>query len=265
MKTNNYFKELKVAKALAYKAGKIMWKYFDTDQQVKQKEDNSPVTIADTLINEMVIKELSKAFPKDGIIGEEKSTSDYGMGRKWFCDPIDGTAGYIWGTPTAMFSLALVVDGQPVLGVTYDPFLDRLYEGVVGQGSFWNGKKLQVNDEGLEGGRLAVSGSIALLYELPYLPEFRKKGVKFAGFSGAVYKSCLVAKGKFVGYVEHGVNAHDLAAIHVIVEEAGGKVTGVKGERLDYSKPFKGGVVSNSKVHQELLDTISKFPTLRKF
>src|SRR5437868_351607 len=104
----NYSKELNAANEIAFKAGKIMLEYFDGDQQVDTKSDNSPVTIADKLINSMVIEELAKHFPEDGVIGEEESTTDYGPGRKWFCDPIDGTIGYIWGTPTSMFSLALV-------------------------------------------------------------------------------------------------------------------------------------------------------------
>lgn len=260
MKTPAYSKELKVAKKLALKAGKIMLQYFDVDQGVQVKNDKSLLTIADTLINEMVINELVKDFPGDGIIGEEKSNSEYGMGRKWICDPIDGTAGYVWGTPTAVFSLALVVDGDPVLGVAYDPFLKRMYEGVRGGGSYCNKKKLQVSALDLSNGILAVSGSVKSIPKLAYLPEVLKFGTRLATFSGAVYKACLVAKGKFIAYVEHGVGAHDLAAIHVIVEEAGGKVTGITGNKLDYSKPFKDGIISNGKVHDQLVKLVNEFP-----
>src|ERR1700733_14684688 len=105
---NNFKKELEVATAIAKEAGVIMLKYFEDDQQVELKKDKTHVTIAENLINSLAIERLSKAFPDDGIIGEEESTSDYGMGRKWFCDPIDGTAAYVRSTPTAMFSLALV-------------------------------------------------------------------------------------------------------------------------------------------------------------
>ncbi len=262
MRSNSYAKEIAVAKKLALKAGKIMLKYFDIDQQIKTKSDNTPVTVADIKINDMVVKELSKEFPEDGIIGEEKSTSDYGQGRKWFCDPIDGTAGYIWGTPTSMFSLGLVIDGKPMLGVAYDPFLKRMYEGVKGNGSLCNGKQLHVSQEGLNTGRLAVTGSISSLPNLPYIPELKKQKVRLATFSGAVYKCCLIARGKFVGYVEHGVQGHDFAAIHVIVEEAGGKITGLAGEELDYSKPFKGGIVSNGEVHEQLVDILKRFPII---
>lgn len=251
-----YSKEIKAAKRIALQAGEIILRYFDEEQGVEIKEDNSPVTKADLLVNELVIAELSKTFPQDGVIGEEESTTIYGQGRKWLCDPIDGTAGYIWGTPTAMFSLALVIDGEPVIGVVYDAFLKRMYVGVVGGGSYCNEKILKVSEKGLKGGHVAVTASVTRLKTLNYVSNLQKLGVHLPVFSGAVYKSCLVAKGKFEGYIEGSVSAHDMAAVQVIVEEAGGNVTDTKGQRLDYSKPFKGAIVSNGRVHEELISAV---------
>ena len=253
-----YTKELEVAKKIAKLAGEIMLKYFDGEQGVVMKDDKSPVTKADMEINDLVIEELEKIFPEDGIVGEEKSTASYGQGRRWICDPLDGTAGYTWGIPTAMFSLGLAIDGRPVLGVVYDPFLDRLYEGVSEQGSFCNGVKLQVSDNNLEDGKVAVTSNPVKIKNLKYIDEFDNKGTQLRTLNGAVYKSCLVAKGKFEGYVEHGVGPHDMIAVQVIIEEAGGKVTGVKGETLDYSVPFKGAIVSNGKVHNEIVEIVNR-------
>ncbi len=255
---SKFTKELETAKKIALQSGEIILKYFDADQQVETKVDKSPVTIADKLVNELTIKQLAKEFPEDGVIGEEKSTTEYGGGRKWFCDPIDGTAGYIWGTPTAMFSLALVIDGNPVIGVAYDPFLKRMYSGIKGEGSFMNDEKLHVSSEDLNEGRVALTGSAALINKLTYVTDLTAAGAKLAAFSGAVYKSCLIAKGKLIAYIEYGVSGHDMAAVQVIVEEAGGKITGLNGETLDYSKPFKGSVVSNGIVHAQILKIINK-------
>lgn len=255
---NAYKKELEVAKNIAKEAGVIMLKYFDAEQEVEIKEDDSQVTIADKLINTLVIERLANEFPDDGVIGEEESNTEYGLGRKWFCDPIDGTKAFIWGTPTSMFSLALVIDGIPVLGVAYDPFLDRLYEAVVGQGSFCNSNPLKVSKKGLENGLVAITSNISKIMERPnYLINLPEKGVRFLTFSGAVYKSCLVAKGKVEAYFEGGVNGHDMAAVQIIVEESGGIVTNPKGERLDYTKPFKGAIVSNKIVHDEMVKYFS--------
>lgn len=252
-----YENELTEAKRIAVSAGEIILKYFDSDQGVETKEDNSPVTKADILINDLVIEELSKSFPNDGIIGEEKSTAEYGLGRKWFCDPIDGTTGFIWGTPTAMFSLALVIDGVPVLGVAYDPFLNRIYTGISGEGSFCNDIPLQVSTKDLLGGHVAITSNPIRIKSLSYVEKFIEVGAHLPVFSGAVYKSCLVARGKFEGYIESGLGAHDMAAVQVIVEEAGGKITGIAGNKLDYSKPFKGAIVSNKIVHEEVVKIVN--------
>ena len=256
---NKYEKELKVAKKIAKQAGKIMLQYFDADQMVENKKDNSQVTIADKKINRLVIEELSKNF-KDIIIGEEESTGNYGTGRRWFCDPIDGTKAFIWGEPTAMFSLALVIDGVPVLGVAYDPFLDKLYEGIAGFGSYCNGKPLKTSKKELDGGILAITSSIDRLVSAKKLFDaFKKKGVLLAIFSGAVYKTCLVATGRLIGFIAMGVNAHDMAAVHVIIEESGGKITDFKGKKLDYTKPFRGALVSNGVVHNTLIKYLDKY------
>lgn len=248
-----YITELDFAKSVANKAGKIMRQYFDGDQQKQIKEDGSTVTVADTLINSMVIEELAVAFPHDGLIGEEESTTEYGMGRKWFCDPIDGTKAYTWGTPTSMFSLALVVDGKPVVGVVYDPFLGRMYYAVRGSQSYCDDSPLRVNDKQLKEGVVAVTSSVERMSEgIPYLHTLAAMGVSMATFSGAIYKAVLVAKGRMVAYVESIVNAHDMAAVQLVVEGAGGKVTGMDGKPLDYSRPFKGAIVTNGTVHGEI-------------
>lgn len=254
----NNLAELKAAKQIAKKAGVIMLEYFDGDQQKEMKKDGSLVTVADTLINSMVIKELAKTFPNDIVIGEEESTGDYGMGRRWFCDPIDGTKAYTWGTPTAMFSLGLIVDSRPVMGVTYDPFLNRMYWATKGQGAFCNDVPLHVSNLSLKEGMLAISSSAKeIRYDMPYLDTVIAQGVQTASFSGAVYKMALVARGRMAGYIEEKVNAHDTAASHIIITEAGGKVTDLHGNEYDYSKPFRGTIVSNGITHDELVKIVN--------
>lgn len=205
----------------------------------------------------MVIAELAEYFT-DGVIGEEESTADYGRGRKWICDPIDGTKAFVLGVPTAMFSLALVVDGIPILGVAYDPFLDRLFWGVKGQGSYCNDNKLQVSANGLKGHYVGISSNNQRLIEKQEtIDKVVEAGGKLEFTYGAVYKSCMVATGKAVGYFESAVNPHDIAAVHVIVEEAGGIVRGYDGKELDYTRHFKGAIISNKVSYEDLFKCIS--------
>lgn len=234
-----------------------MLRYFEGDKETRMKEDNSPVTKADKEINHLVIEELGKHFD-DGVIGEEESTAEYGAGRRWICDPIDGTKGYILGVPTSMFSLGFVIDGKPIVGVAYDPFLDKLYSAMRGDGSYCNETPLHVSSNGLSGNYVALTGNTKRLARYGACTEsLVRVGAELLSMSGSVYKMCMVARGSLVGYLEAGVNAHDTVAGHVIVEEAGGMVTDFKGAPLDYSKPFKGAVFSNGIVHQELINSVA--------
>jgi myo-inositol-1(or 4)-monophosphatase len=256
----DYQRELQVAKDIALKAGAIMLEYFDGEQGLEHKEEitgATEVTIADKKINSLVIKELSRHF-NDGIIGEEESTDSYGMGRRWICDPIDGTKAFVIGVPTAMFSLGLAVDGKAVLGVAYDPFQDKLFWGIYGQGSYCNGRKLSVSKENVDGSYIEVSSNVAKLLRKPKLfQNLIDAGGKLDLVYGAVYKSCLVAEGKVAGYLEAEVNPHDIAAVHVIVEEAGGKITRYDGSKVEYLKPFRGAILSNGVSHDKILDCIN--------
>lgn len=254
----NYASELEFAVAVSKKAGVVMRKYFDGEQQARMKQDGTPVTIADERINSMVINELIRLFPQDGLIGEEESTAKYGNGRRWFCDPIDGTKAYTWGVPTSMFSLGLVVDGIPCLGVVYDPFLKRMYWAVKGQGSYCNAQPIRVSNVKLKDGVVAVTSSVSKISDgLAYVKWLSDRGIPLATFSGAVYKSMLVAKGRLAAYADLLVNAHDMAAVHVIIEEAGGVITSIDGEKLDYSRPFKGAIVSNGIEHQIMVQSLA--------
>ncbi len=255
--TPDYSRELSAAKDIARQAGAIMLRYFEGDKQMQMKEDNSPVTKADKEINHFVIEELRKHFV-DGVIGEEESTAEYGAGRRWICDPIDGTKGYILGVPTSMFSLGFVIDGKPIVGVAYDPFLDKLYSAIRSGGSYCNGTRLSVSVKGLPGEYVAFTGNNRRLARYGECTEYLvRAGAELLSMGGSVYKMCMVARGSLVGYLEGGVNAHDTVAGHIIVEEAGGKVTDFKGGELDYSRPFKGAVFSNGIVHQELIKSVA--------
>lgn len=232
-----------------------MLEYFDGDQQVELKSDNSPVTIADKKINTMVISELKKHFD-DTVIGEEESSGEYGMERQWFCDPIDGTIAFITGIPTAMFSLALVEGGRPMMGVVYDPFLDKMYEAVNGNGAYCNGKQVHVSNKTIAAGVVAISAGTAKI-RYPHIEYLLDKKIKVRPLAnGAVCKSCLVARGKIEGYIETAVNAHDMAAVDLILKESGGMVTSLDGSILNYQKPFKGAIVSNGIIHNELVASL---------
>lgn len=246
-------RELEFAIQLARQAGEIINKYFYADQQVKFKADKTFVTIADKMVNQHVIKEIQKAYPDHGVIGEEASTDTEGKEYIWVCDPIDGTKAFVWGVPTAMFSLALVHEGRPIAAVAYSPFLDRMYTAVKGEGAYCNKQKIHVSNTSLEDGILAVTADVYKIQHSRSLEELVQQNIQLAVFSGFVYKGCLTAIGKVVGYVEDILSNHDIVAIDLLITEAGGKVTTFDNEILNYNKPMSNVVMSNGVVHNELL------------
>jgi fructose-1,6-bisphosphatase/inositol monophosphatase family enzyme len=245
-------KSMEFATTVAREAGDMILEYFDADQQVEFKQDNTPVTIADKLINDHVIQRIAQTLPEHGVVGEEASSERVDQEYIWFCDPIDGTKAFTWGLPTAMFSLALVTKGRPVLGVAYDPFLKRMYTAMEGEPAYCNGQEIHVSDQDLSNGTLTISVEQNKLMsnKHKYLVE---KGVRLGLFSGYVYKGCLIARGKLVGHAEDNVGRHDVAALDVIIRGAGGKVTSYENEPLDFTKPLGGVAMSNGIIHDELL------------
>ena len=252
---------LNFAKELAYKAGEVMKKYFYEDYEIEYKSDDTPVTIADKKINNMVIEEVKKRFPEHGVDGEEAknlNNSNY----LWVVDPIDGTSGYTRHFPVAVFSLALVIDGEPVVGVVYDPFLDELFSAIKGEGAFCNDKPIHVNNNKLgdKGCNIDFCMWNNMKYDTFKVIAMLKKHNKVS-MVGSVARACMaVASGKisaelFPG-VEHG-NC-DMAASALIVREAGGKVTSFLGKEQRYDKDIDGALISNGLIHDDLLEVIKK-------
>ena len=139
---------LEFAKEIAAEAGKIMLKYFKEDNGANYKFDQTIVTKADLEINSYLVKMVKEKYPTHSVDGEEEQfgKSDY----VWVCDPVDGTAMYARHIPVAVFSLALVINGESNVGVVYDPFTDSLYTAIKGQGAYKNGTPIHVNDVSLE-------------------------------------------------------------------------------------------------------------------
>lgn len=254
----NYQIELEFAKRLARQAGKIMLKYFDHESETEIKSDNTPVTIADKEVNQMVIDEVKKHFPEDGVYGEEDSFGK-DRARLWVCDPIDGTSSFAMSVPIAVFSLALVVDGEPVLGVIYDPFLDKLYEATVGCGAWCNGGKLSVSTDRLDKlSRINVNWWPNEEYDvLPKAYELSQAtGCRVSSMGSAAKAGVLVANGQLAATIFPGKTDKnvDVAAVKVIVEEAGGKTTDLFGKDQRYNQSIQGFIASNGLVHDGLVE-----------
>lgn len=251
-------KYLEFAKEIAKEAGKIMTKYFNAKGISSYKGDKTIVTLADKEINQYLIKRVKEEFPEHSVDGEEEQfgKSNY----VWVCDPVDGTAMYARHIPVAVFSLALVVDGKPIVGVVYDVFTEHLYAAIKGNGAFVNEEKIEVNDIVLDDMRSVSNfdmwpGADYNIYDV--IKELGKE-TYFVSI-GSVIRACMcVASGEFNLAIFPGTKHKncDIAAVKVIVEEAGGKVTDLFGKEQRYDQDINGAIVSNGIVHEKVVKTI---------
>lgn len=248
-------KYLKFAKDIAYKAGKIMIKYFEDNSEASYKLDQTIVTKADTEINQYLIKKVKETFPTHSVDGEEEQfgKSNY----VWVCDPIDGTAMYARGIPVAVFSLALVIEGVPTIGVVYDPFTDSMYSAIKDKGAYKNDKKISVNNIELNDKKSVSNFDMWPKADYNLYDSIKELGKKtyFVGV-GSVIRACMcIATGDFNLAIFPGTTHKncDIAAAKVIVEASGGKVTDLFGNEQRYDRDINGAVISNGKVHDEVV------------
>lgn len=248
------------AEMLAKKAGDIMREYFTVGVKYEMKSDNTPVTMADLKINDLVINEISEKFPDHSIQGEEGNRIVDKSEYVWVCDPIDGTKPFMLGIPIATFSLALVKDGEVIVGVVYDPFCNRLFSASKGNGSYLNGTKISVSKtEKLENsfgeqeiyrpGKYNIEAMVSELFS---------KNIRMMQLCAIIYPSALVAAGQIDFTLFPHITAHDVASIKIIVEEAGGKVTDMYGNEQRYDRPVNGAIISNGLLHDELVELSKK-------
>lgn len=255
-----YEEYLNFAKNIAKKAGKIMKKYFIEDNGATYKGDNTIVTTADRKINSYLIEQVKKQYPSHCVDGEEEQfgNSNY----VWVCDPIDGTAMYARHIPVAVFSLALVVDGMPVVGVVYDVFTNNLYTAIKNKGAYKNGEKISVNNYFLDDMKSVAHFDMWPETEYNIFPVLEDLGQKsyFVSIGSIIRASMCVAEGNFTLAIFPGTHHKncDIAAAKIIIEEAGGIVTDLFGNNQRYDKDINGAILSNKSVFPEVVNVINK-------
>jgi len=265
-----FAKELQDASELVKKAGEIILKYYDRDVDVEYKKGDGPVTEADKASNDFIVASLRELYPDDGILSEESKDdfSRLNKRRVWLVDPMDGTREFIDKVGQFSAMIGLIEKGRPVLGVVYQPTTGVLFSAAANMGSFisYNGdkQKLHVSDIKNAGEmRLVVSRS----HRSPLVDTMKETlGIKHDIASGSVgLKVGLLVQQKCDLYLHPNSKTKewDTCAPEVILREAGGKITDCWGEPLRYNKEnvynSKGFVVSNGKIHFEIVDKIRPF------
>ncbi len=240
------------AEALALRAGETMLTYFRAPQkETSWKSDNSPVTIADTQINDMVIEQVQKTYPDHGVLGEEAGFNQDET-TVWVVDPIDGTAPYDLGMPAATFCLALVVAGEVMVSVVHDPFSQRLFYAVRGNGARLNGKKFMCKQDAVLSHRYAfvpaASQDNPHAFE-PFIQELKLNGSKVLFLPSFTYLATLVLEGSASGVLMAYGSPWDAAAISLVAEEAGAVASDLAGNKRLYNQWGDGFMITNAAAH----------------
>lgn len=228
--------DLQLACQLADVAGAAIRPYFRGDFGLENKDDASPVTLADRAAEEAMRALLKREVPRDGIIGEEFGKERDDASRVWVLDPIDGTTSFIAGRPIFGTLIALLQDGWPVLGIIDQPIAKERWIGSIGQPTLFNGSPAQTR-RCRELSDAILGTTSPHLFSEHQAEHFLSLAGKVARrrivYGGDCYNYGLVASGHIDLVVEAGLKLHDFAALVPIVEGAGGMMCDWNGDALN--------------------------------
>jgi len=278
VKTQDYDRELQLAVQLAREAGAAVLDYYDQPLLVEQKEDASdfePVTQADRTANELIVSAIQAEFPDDGILAEESIDTDHRLekSRVWVIDPLDGTNGFIKRDGDFAVQIGLAVNGEPVLGVVYQPLPGVLYRAVRGSGSwiertgFMPQRTVVSDNKDPQNMRLAASRS----HRSPRMDQV----VNAFGFKEEVRRGSVGVKIGLIIEQQCDLYIHlssrtkqwDTCAPEIILSESGGRLTDLFGGPLRYNSPQvknqNGIVATNGAAHPMVVEKLA--PLLKQF
>ena len=246
---------LTVALEAAKNAEEIITSYYTGDaMKVEMKADETPVTLADTGAEKVIRETIKQAFPDHGFIGEEYGIEEGESPYLWIIDPIDATKNYIRKIPIFGTQIALMKGEELILGVSNAPLLNELLYAEAGDGAFLNGEPITVSSVTHPKDAMVCHGGLNWFVEkgtFPGIYNFIKDAARTRGF-GDFYMYHLVASARADAVVEAAISIWDIAAISVIVREAGGKVTDIRGQ--DITKDTESMVATNGILHDTVLD-----------
>ena len=260
----DYTDDLRLAHVLADDADSLTEARFRAlDLHVMSKPDLTPVTDADQAVEESIRRTLSRVRSRDAVTGEEQGSTGHSQ-RRWVIDPIDGTKNYVRGVPVWATLIPLVVDHEVVLGVVSAPLLQRRWWASTGNGA-WTGRSLlkasrcEVSDvRRLEDASLAYASLHGWEErgQLDDMMSLMRRCWRTRAY-GDFWSYMLLAEGAVDIAAEPELEVYDMAALDVIVREAGGRFTSLDGT----DGPFGGNVLAtNGHLHEAALSFLGSLP-----
>lgn len=221
------------------------------------------VTSSDLAVQEFLVKKLSEALPGCGFLCEEEGINYTGREYVWVVDPIDGTMNYARGIQDSSISVALMKNGEIVMGVVYSPARGEMFTAEKGHGAFCNGRKLAVSERPFRDGIICTAMST---YRKQYAKacneiifDIYMRCNDFRRFGSAAIEICMMAAGQIELYFEMRLQPWDFAAAMLILQEAGGCISGYDGKLPPIGEPCLVVAANNTDNLNQILETVHKY------
>jgi myo-inositol-1(or 4)-monophosphatase len=260
MNKNQIDSLLKFTEEIATSAGKLIYQRKGNSLRVSTKGSNDIVTDADIASQELITAAILAEYPDHGFLAEEADKDLPGpKDITWIIDPIDGTINYNSRKPFYCVSIGILMDGEPMLGVIYDPIHSELFSSVIGKGCSLNGKPIHCAKNN------ALLEDATIGFDWDILPEFRMKTSEVLAqminktrtvnvFGSASLALAWVASGRMDGYFKFNIDVWDAIPGLLMIREAGGKVTTHKNTYWVWKSEDKTFLASNGTLHTSLLN-----------
>lgn len=231
-----YRDELKIGAGIARMAGDLALRIREGNIGVETKSDESPVTIADRECEQLIVSELQRAFPDDGLLGEEGATRESSNGRRWIIDPIDGTRDFIRGTRAWSVLIGLEDKGRVVAGFSYFPSTGEMFSAAENEGAFWDGQPIAAHWARTKSQALLCCNGLGFMHRYPFAAELLDwmKDFWTVRSMGGCLDAMLVASGRADVWIEAQAKPWDLAPLKIIAQEAGAVTFSFEGKDTIY-------------------------------
>ncbi len=240
---------------IAHEAGSLLRHYYERRVRFELKGDFDLVTEADRASEKLIIGRLTELFPDHAILAEEGGGHENASGYRWYVDPLDGTTNFAHSYPVFNVTLALEKDGELIAGVVFDPTRDELFSAEKGSGAFLNGRRIHVSKAPILNESLFSTGFPSRRRHLDVNIHFYHQlamashGVRRGG--AAAIDLAYVACGRLDAYWEFGLSPWDMAAGKLLVTEAGGIASDMKGHPHSLKSPHI--LTDNGLIHGEIV------------
>jgi len=260
-------RELEVAQDAARQAGRIVCEVYDRPFEVREKSHDNPVTEADLRANDCIYHCIQAAFPDDGWLSEETGDSRARLDRRrvWIIDPLDGTKEFTQHIPEFCICIALVDDGAPVVGVSYNPVTDELFAAARGHGLTVNGVPA----------RPTATADVAQARVLASRSEDKrgewdayKSRMRVELIGSVAFKLALIAAGRADGtFSLTPKHEWDICSGAALILEGGGRITDCYGEPLRFNQPkplLPGLIATNAALYEPMRAVIAEVEPMRQ-